>query len=430
MTRWLIFMIVIIPLWGVLHWYVGRRLLTDARTPRPVALVAWTALIAHACLSPLTMIARQLKIDATWQEPLIWLTYLGMGAFAWTATLVLARDLPYGLYLLGRRLRRRLRRLEPGRADAGRPDAGQERAGAGQEGAQEPSLGEAKAQGGPQVSRRQLLTSVTSAGIAAAGVSGSVMGYHQATRIPEVLRVRVPIRGLPEALRGLRVVQISDIHIGNTISGEFLAQVVQRVNALEADLVAITGDLVDGYVDKLFDQVAIIDQLEAKLGVFYVPGNHEYYWDGPAWIRAIDGLPRVRALVNAHEVVELRGHKVVVGGVTDYSAARMVPEHASDPHKAIAAAPADAALRLLLAHQPKSVYEASRAGFDLQLSGHTHGGQFYPWNFVVGMVHPFSRGLGDYEQMKIYVSCGTGYWGPPMRLGAPSEITLLELEPA
>lgn len=404
MTRWIVFSGLIVPIWGLLHWYVGKRLLDHARAPKWLARPVWALLIFHACISPLAMIVQRLKLDATWQEPLVWFSYIGMGVFCWFAILVLARDLPYGLYLLSQRLfKGRQQRPAPS------PAVGQE---------------------SPKLSRRQLFVSTTSAGIAVAGVGGSLKGYYNATKLPDIKQVSVPIKGLPKELKGLRIVQLSDIHLGNTIAPEFLAAVVEKVNTLDADIVAITGDIVDGYVEQLFEGVAVIDQLKSKLGVYYVTGNHEYYWDGPAWIKAIDGLPNVKALVNSHEVVIHKGHKLVIGGVTDYSAARMIPEHASSPKKAMEGAPKDAAFKLLLAHQPKSIYEASVASFDLQLSGHTHGGQFYPWNFVVGMVHPFSKGLGDYEQMKIYVSCGTGYWGPPMRLGTSSEITVLELEPA
>lgn len=396
----MIFIVLIIPLWGLLHWYVGRRLLTHSRAPKWLARPLWALLIVHAALSPLAMIVRRAKLDASWQEPLINFSYLGMGVFVWFLVLVLARDIPYGVYRLISRIRRP--------KDAPAP----------------PADGQVSA----KLSRRQLFVSATSAGIAAAGVSGSVTGYHNAVKLPDVKRVKVPITHLPQELDGLRIVQISDIHVGNTIGPQFLADVVQKVNTLDADIVAITGDLVDGYADKMFEGVSVIDQLKAKLGVFYVPGNHEYYWDGPDWIKRIGALPHVTALTNAHEIVEHNARKILVGGVTDYSAGRNVEGHASSPRKAMEGAPQDVDFKLLLAHQPKSIYEASEVGFDLQLSGHTHGGQFYPWNIVVGLAHPFSRGLGDYGPTKIYVSCGTGYWGPPMRLGAPSEITVLELE--
>jgi hypothetical protein len=157
-----------------------------------------------------------------------------------------------------------------------------------------------------------------------------------------------------------------------------------------------------------------------------VTGNHEYYWDAPAWCAEVERCG-MKVLNNANELVRHGDATLAVGGVTDYRASRHDESQASDPHKAIVGAE-DADFKLLLAHQPKSVYEAARAGFDLQLSGHTHGGQFWPWNLVVGLAHPFTAGLDVFESMKIYVSRGTGYWGPPMRLGAPSEITLLTLK--
>ncbi|MEM1347875.1 MAG: metallophosphoesterase, partial [Myxococcota bacterium] len=194
-----------------------------------------------------------------------------------------------------------------------------------------------------------------------------------------------------------------------------------------ADVVAITGDLIDGYVDRLEDEVAQVRELKSRHGVFYVSGNHEYYWDGPAWLEAAKPKFGMNALVNQHEILRHGDALLVMGGVTDYSAERVVPEHASDPKKAAAGAP-EGAFKVLLAHQPKSVYAGAEAGFDLQLSGHTHGGQFYPWNILVGMAHPFLKGLHRFEEkMWVYVSSGTGYWGPPLRLGAPSEITLLTL---
>lgn len=396
MLRAVMFFLVIVPLWGFLHWYMGRRLLTHAKAPQPLKALGWGVIILNACLVMLAFMVRRMGVDQGWQAPLIWLAYLGLGGFCLTITMLLARDALWGIYALITRTKMK-------------PD---------------PTDDES-----PQLSRRQLFSSATSTGIAVAGIAGTVKGHQNATRMPDVRKVKVPVKGLEPALKGMRIVQISDIHVGNTITPAFLKGVVEMVNTLNADLVAITGDLVDGFPDKMLKDVSALGDLKATHGAFFVTGNHEYYWDGPGWIKAVRSLG-VTALVNEHKVIMHKGKKVVVGGVTDYSAARMLPSHASDPHKAIKGAPQDAAFKLLLAHQPKSIYKASEAGFDLQLSGHTHGGQFYPWNFVVGMVHPFSRGLHTYKQKtQIYVSCGTGFWGPPMRLGAPSEITLLELVP-
>jgi predicted MPP superfamily phosphohydrolase len=134
--------------------------------------------------------------------------------------------------------------------------------------------------------------------------------------------------------------------------------------------------------------------------------------------------------MNEHVVLESSGASVLVAGVTDYSAHHYDPAHASDPQRALAGAPGNVSVKILLAHQPRSAFAAAKAGFHLQLSGHTHGGQFFPWNFVVKLLEPFAAGLHRLDDLWIYVSRGTGYWGPPKRFGAPSEITLLRLVPA
>ena len=395
MLRALLFLLVIVPLWGGLHWYIGTRLISHARPPKVLKILGWSVIVFNACLGPVIMGGRRLGMEWVAFEPFVTMAYLGMGAFSLFLILVLARDAGVVVYDLVQRVRTGTSKKERVRQDAS-----------------------------PGLSRRELFTSATSAGIATLGVAASAKGYHNATRLPDVKRVQVPLAPAHRGLDGLRIVQISDVHVGNTIGPDFLEAVVDRVNSLTPDVVAITGDLVDGYPDTMGQGVSALSRIKATHGVFFVTGNHEYYWDGPGWVKAVEGFG-VRALVNAHEVLEHNGHPFVVAGVTDYSAGRMSPEHTTDPHKALEGAPD--VFRLMLAHQPKSVWEASKAGATLQLSGHTHGGQFYPWNFVVGRVHPFARGLHPYEDMHIYVSCGTGFWGPPMRLGAPSEITLLTL---
>jgi predicted MPP superfamily phosphohydrolase len=254
-------------------------------------------------------------------------------------------------------------------------------------------------------------------------------GYAEATRAPSVTEVEVPIEGLPRELDGLKIAQISDLHIGPTIQKPFVERVVSRVNELHPDLLALTGDIVDGPIERLRPHFAPLTRIEAPLGRFYVTGNHEYYWDAPGWVRIVreSGFT---ALANTHEVVVHRGRKIVVAGVLDFWATRNGGAEASDPSAAIRGAPADASLKILLAHQPKSALAATTLGYDLQLSGHTHGGQFVPWTIVVRAFQPFVRGLHRVGRMWLYVSRGTGYWGPPVRLGSASEITLLRLRSA
>jgi uncharacterized protein len=257
----------------------------------------------------------------------------------------------------------------------------------------------------------------------------SAVGFWNARRIARVVHVDVPIEGLPPALHGFSIVQLSDVHVGPTIRRDYVEGIVRAVNELHADMVAITGDLVDGSVPQLREHVAPLSQLASKHGSYFVTGNHEYYSGALAWMRELERLG-MTVLHNEHVVIERDGEKLVIAGVPDYGAGRFDREHASDPQAAIAGAPADAKAKVLLAHQPRSAAAAARAGFDLQLSGHTHGGQFLPWNFFVRLQQPFTAGLYRLDQLWVYVSRGTGYWGPPKRFGAPSEITKLRLVPS
>jgi hypothetical protein len=253
----------------------------------------------------------------------------------------------------------------------------------------------------------------------------TAIGYFMARRTAPVVAVDVPLEGLPEALEGFTIAQISDIHVGPTIRREYVDAIVERVNTLKPDMVAITGDLVDGSVRELSHDTAPLSKLASRHGTYFVTGNHEYYSGARAWIEELRRLG-ARVLLNEHVVLDHDGSPLTVAGVTDYSAHHFEPAQASDPAAALSGSPADAP-RVLLAHQPRSAARAAEAGFDLQLSGHTHGGQFWPWNFFVRLQQPFTAGLHRLGRMWIYVNRGTGYWGPPMRFGIPSEITRIRL---
>lgn len=277
--------------------------------------------------------------------------------------------------------------------------------------------------------RRALFGMVAEGGVLAAVGTVVTLGYAEARRVARVKEVEIPIAGLPAALHGFRVVQLTDVHVGPTIRRDYLQGIVDRVNELSADMVAITGDLMDGTVEGLRTDIAPLAALRSRHGTFFCTGNHEYYSGVEPWLAHLQELG-VRPLVNAHAVLDHDGAPVVVAGVTDHSAARMMPAHASDAAAAARGAP-PAPLRLLLAHQPRSAFAAAATGaFDLQLSGHTHGGQYVPWTFFIDLVQPFATGLHRLERMWIYTSRGTGYWGPPIRLGSPAEITLLKMVPA
>ncbi len=258
-------------------------------------------------------------------------------------------------------------------------------------------------------------------------------GLWSARRTARVVRVDVPIGGLPEALHGFTVAQISDIHIGPTIRRAYLGRIVERVNALGADMVAITGDLVDGSVADLALHVSPLMDLRSRHGTFFVTGNHEYYSGAQPWIDELRRLG-VQVLVNQHVVLHhpgpgagSPGAALVLAGVADFGAHHFIEAHRSDPHGALKGAPDHVHTRVLLAHQPRSAQAAARAGFQLQLSGHTHGGQIWPWNYLVRFQQPFTAGLNRLHALWVYTNRGTGYWGPPKRFGVPSEITHLRL---
>jgi uncharacterized protein len=254
----------------------------------------------------------------------------------------------------------------------------------------------------------------------------TLAGLVIARRRPHIVDVDIPISDLPEALHGFSIVQISDVHVGPTIKRGFVEKIVSSVNGLKADLIAVTGDLVDGSVQQLSAHTAPFAGLAARHGAFFVNGNHEYYSGERAWSAEIRRLG-LTVLKNEHVVLEHDGALLVIAGVTDLSAHRFDGAERSDPAAALRGSPADAGARVLLAHQPNSAPAAADAGFDVQLSGHTHGGQFWPWNLFVGFFQPFTAGLYRLRKMSIYVSRGTGYWGPPNRFGVPSEITRIRL---
>lgn len=264
------------------------------------------------------------------------------------------------------------------------------------------------------------------AAVTGLALAALVFGMLVARRGPHLRRIDIPIEDLPAPWDGLRIVQISDLHVGPTIGRGYVQRVVAMSNALAPDLVALTGDIVDGPVARLADAVAPLAQLRARDGRFLALGNHDYYAGAAAWTAHFESLG-LQVLRNEARVLERGGVRLVVGGVVDPAAAHERPPVRPDP--ALAAAPESGpALRVLLSHHPKLAPQAEQAGFDLQLSGHTHAGQFFPWTLAVRLVHgPHAAGLSRRGRLWVHVSAGTGTWGPPVRLGTRPELTLLRL---
>lgn len=257
-----------------------------------------------------------------------------------------------------------------------------------------------------------------------------VWGYAEAMRVPRIRAVDVGITGLGCGLDGLRVVLITDTHYGPIDRARWSAAVVARVNDLGADIVCHVGDIADGTVAVRENQASPLASVTARSARVYVTGNHEYFSEAQGWLDYLQSI-RWDVLHNRHIVVERGGDRLVVAGVDDATAkASGVRGHGANLDAALAGV--DRALPvLLLAHQPKQVSQAVRAGVDLQVSGHTHGGQIWPFNFLVRLEQPVVQGLSRHgEKTQLYTSRGTGFWGPPFRVFAPSEITLLTLRHA
>ena len=255
-------------------------------------------------------------------------------------------------------------------------------------------------------------------------------GYAEAMRVPRIRRVDVGISRLGSGLDGLRVAVITDTHYGPIDRSRWSAAVVDRVNDIEADVVCHVGDIADGTVDVRELQAKPLGAVRARLARVYVTGNHEYFSEAEGWLDYIGDIGW-DALHNRHIVIERDGDKLVVAGVDDATAqASGVDGHGANLEAALA--DTDSTLPvMLLAHQPKQVVQAVTAGVDLQISGHTHGGQIWPFNFLVRLDQPVVQGLSSHgERSQLYTSRGTGFWGPPFRIFAPSEITLLTLRRA
>ncbi len=254
-----------------------------------------------------------------------------------------------------------------------------------------------------------------------------ILGFVNAWRMPRITFVDILLSSLPESWKELRIAQISDLHIGPLIRERRIAHIVAQTNRLKPDLIALTGDMVDGSVTELATATASLSALRAPLGVFYVTGNHEYFSNAEQWLEVFR-RQGFRVLQNTHESRVWLDSTLVIAGVNDPLAERFQdPSGGPDPHFALQGAPADATLRILLAHRPETAFSAVDAGFDIQLSGHTHGGQFWPWTWVVGRAEPFATGFHQLGKLWVITSRGTGFWGPPLRLGSPAEIVLVRI---
>jgi len=256
--------------------------------------------------------------------------------------------------------------------------------------------------------------------VIAATVILSIISLWKAVRPVMVKDVSVKLARLPKEMDGLRIVQITDLHIGPTISGKKMLDVIKKVNVLNPEIVVITGDLVDGSVAELKEHILHLMDLHPKYGTYFVTGNHEYYSGVDEWVAYLSAIG-VKVLRNEIATIYHNGHAIDLAGVDDYHGHQDIPAALAGRNQNTPV--------ILLAHQPAAIEEASLHNVDLQISGHTHGGQIWPWNYAVRLQQPYVNGLHKHKntQTQIYISSGTGYWGPPMRLGTKAEITNITL---
>ncbi|GAB3054265.1 metallophosphoesterase [Micromonospora schwarzwaldensis] len=426
---------------GLIHYYLWRRLVRDTTRPGRARRVGAVVAILLVLLVPATMAGTQNGFY--W---LAWPGYLWLALMFYLLVLLLVLEVPTAVARLVLR-RRALSATGPtpepalvgagsasptvdaddtspaGTADDTSPsgDTGDTPAGAD---TGESSPADAVMPDHDQ-SRRLLLArgAAIFAGLTAAGVTG--YGVRTAMGPPRLDRVRIPLAKLPRSMDGLRIATVSDIHLGPLRGRAHTERIVAMINRLDADLVAVVGDLVDGSVAELGRAAEPLRDLRSRYGSFFVTGNHEYYSGVEEWVREVDRLG-LRVLQNERQEIRARGGVLDLAGVNDVTA-----------DGTGLAAPADYAAALgdrdpsrpvvLLAHQPVAAHEAAKFGVDLQLSGHTHGGQMVPFNLAVKLQQPVVSGLGEVDGTKVYVTNGAGFWGPPVRVGAPPQVTLVEL---
>ena len=396
--QFLIFFSIWCVIVGIGYAYVGWRLILTASLQSPWNILAWSVLGLLYVL-PITSFGFAInRVEHPIIDALSWAAYTSLAFMVFIITLLITRD----IVLLGWHGVTYVMSLFE-------------------------NVGSSSAAGGDMLSegRRAFLLQTTDAGIVAAAAVMTSVGIYEARRRPGIVAIDVPLPGLPAAFDGFRIVQLTDLHAGLTIEREFIETAVRETNALQPDLIAFTGDLVDGTIEHLRYHVEPMKDLTAPHGTYFITGNHEYYSGAEAWVEEVRQMG-LTVLLNEHVVIEREGEKVLLAGVTDYGAGNFLPSHASSPVRSLEHAP-QTSTKILLAHQPKSIYEAAKAGFDLVLSGHTHGGQFFPWNHLVALDQPYVTGLHKHDDTYIYVSKGTGYWGPPVRLGVRSEITVITL---
>ncbi len=382
-----LFFTLMLTLVGAVHYYVWARLVRDLALPRAWHRALTVGIVVLYALIPLLFFVR--RTGAAWTVPLAWVSGVWTGLIVLFLVVLALGDAGRGLLALASRF-----------------------------GVTPP----------PNPERRLVLARLF--GLVAFLVTGGlgVVAVRSGLARVALREVDVRLRRLPRQLDGTTIVQLTDIHVGATIGREFIEQIVETTNATHPDVIAITGDLVDGSVEELGEHVAPLGKLKARYGVYFVTGNHEYYSGAEEWCQELERLG-IKVLRNERVSIGDGEASYDLAGIDDFQARRFGNGHGADLARAVAGRDPSREL-VLLAHQPRAVFEAVAHGVGLQLSGHTHGGQIWPWTYFVRLQQPVIAGLARFSETQVYVSRGTGYVGPPMRLAAPAEITRVTLRTA
>ena len=384
--RFITFFLFALAILAGIHSYFWVRLVRETQMPQPYRTWATLACIAFALSVPVSLMAPRL-MPRPWAALAAWPGYIWLGLLLLLLAALVAPDVLRLVFAMGRAVSARPQ-LDP--------------------------------------ATRLLLVRLLAATAVAASALVGAYSIFQGLRAPVMRELRIAVPGLPPALAGTTIVQLTDLHIGATKSRRFADDVVRRANALTPDVIAITGDLVEGRFGSVREDTLPLAGLQARLGVFMITGNHEYYSGLREWLPELHRLG-IRVLRNEHVVLDAdKGGGWELAGIEDWNGRSIEPDGGPDLARALAGHDPRRPV-ILLSHQPRAIYSAAQAGVGLMLAGHTHGGQIWPFTYLVRLQQPFLEGLHRVGGTQLYVSPGTGYWGPPMRLGTRAEITKITL---
>ncbi|WUC08326.1 metallophosphoesterase [Nocardia sp. NBC_00565] len=401
--------LVVVGAFGGLHWYLWRRLVRDTTAPGSIARRVGTGVVFAG---PVLLIGAFVAESAG--IPFLIIQIIAWPGFMWGALLIYLV-----LWLLVGELVRPLFRRWIARANSPATMVPEDVLVPATEVSDAATREQEQRQQPAPVSRRLFVSRAVSGAAALAAVTTVGHGTYGVLTGPRVKQLTVPLASLPRAAHGFRIAVVSDIHLGPILGRGFAERVVETINGTQPDLIAVVGDLVDGSVEHLRSAVEPLSRLHARHGAYFVTGNHEYFSGAEQWIEHVQELG-LHLLANSH--TELPHFDLA--GVNDLQGVRL----GQGPNFAAALGDRDLArTAILLAHQPVQIHDAVEFGVDLQLSGHTHGGQLWPGNYLAGLASPTVAGLERYGDTQLYVTRGAGAWGPPVRVGAPSDITVIEL---